>query len=119
MLPFHQATKTMDANMPVATPQAIQPPYNMFYRSFQNPITLQQQNNIDMSFNSYIDHERNHNVQGYVFLAAHNTINENQFVLFSLSSSDAISLPQNQNGKWVLTISRSSIPFSSDYSNAP
>ena len=89
MLPFHQATKTMDANMPVATPQAIQPPKNMFYRSFQNPITLQQQSNIDMSFNPYIDQERNHNVQGYVFLAAHNTINENQFVLSSLYSSDA------------------------------
>ena len=89
MLTFHQAKKTMDANMPVATPEAIQPPYNMFYKSFQNPITLQQQSNIDISFKSYIHQERNHNVQGYVFLAAHNTINENQFVLFSLSSSDA------------------------------
>ena len=42
-----------------------------------------------MPFNSYIDQERNHNVQGYVFLGAHNTINENQFVLSSLSSCDA------------------------------
>ena len=42
-----------------------------------------------MRFNSYIDQERNYNVQGYVFLCAHNTINENQFVLSSLSSCDA------------------------------
>ena len=54
MLPFHQATKTMNANMPNATPEAIQPPYNMFHKSFQNPITLQQQNNINMSCKSYI-----------------------------------------------------------------
>ena len=42
-----------------------------------------------MRFNSYINQERNHNVQGYVFLGAHNTVNENQFVLSSLSSCDA------------------------------
>ena len=90
MLPLHQATKTMYANMPeVATPEVIQPPYNKFYRSLQNPVTLQQQWNIDMRFNFYIEQERNDNVQGYVFLAAQNTINENQFVLSSLSSSDA------------------------------
>ena len=89
MLPLHQATNTMYANIPVATPEAIQPPYSMLYRSIQNPITLQQQSNIDMRFNSYISQERNHNVQGYVFLGAHSTINENQFVLSSLSSCDA------------------------------
>ena len=61
----------------------------MFYSSIQNPITLQQQSNIDMRFNSYIDQERNHNVQGYAFLGAHNTINQNQFVLSSLFSCDA------------------------------
>ena len=64
MLPLHQATNTMYANIPVATPEAIQPPYSMLYRSIQNPITLQQQSNIDMRFNSYISQERNHNVQG-------------------------------------------------------
>ena len=79
----------MYANIPVATPEAIQLPYSMLYRSIQNPITLQQQSNIDMRFNSYISQERNHNVQGYVFLGAHSTINENQFVLSSLSSCDA------------------------------
>ena len=42
-----------------------------------------------MRFNSYISQERNHNVLGYVFLGAHSTINENQFVLSSLSSCDA------------------------------
>ena len=89
MPPFHQATKMMYANMPVATPEAIQQPYNIFYRSLQNPITLHQQGNIDMRLNSYIDQERNHNVQGYVFLTAHNTINENQLILSSLSSSHA------------------------------
>ena len=67
----------MCANIPVATPEAIQPPYNMFYKSIQNPITLQQQSNIDMLFNSYIDQQRNFNVQGYIFLGTHNTINEN------------------------------------------
>ena len=90
MLPLHQATNTMYANIPVATPEVIQPPYSMLYRSIQNPITLQQQSNIDMRFNSYISQERNHNVQGYVFLGAHSTINENQFVLSSLSSCDAL-----------------------------
>ena len=90
MLLLHQATKTMYANMPeVATPEAIQPPYNKFNRSFQNPIMLQQQSNIDLRFNSYIESERKPNVQGYVFLAAQTTINENQFILSSLSSSDA------------------------------
>ena len=89
MLPLHNATDTMYANIPVVTPEAIQMPYNMFYRSIQNPITLQQQSNIDMRFNSYIDLERNHNVQGYAFLGAHNTINQNQFVLSSLFSCDA------------------------------
>ena len=89
MLPLHQATDSMYSNISVLTPEAIQPPYNMLYRSIQNPITLQQQSNIDMRFNSYIDQERNYNVQGYVFLGAHNTINENQFVLSSLSSCDA------------------------------
>ena len=90
MLPLHQATNTMYANIPVATPEAIQPPYSMLYRSIENPITLQQQSNIDMRFNSYISQERNHNAQGYyVFLGAHSTINENKFVLSSLSSCDA------------------------------
>ena len=89
MLPLHQATDSMYSNISVLTPEAIQPPYNMLYRSIQNPITLQQQSNIDMRFNSYIDQERNYNVQGYVFLGAHNTINENQFVLSSVSSCDA------------------------------
>ena len=79
----------MYANIPVATPEAIQPPYSVLYRSIQNPITLQQLSNIDMRFNSYISQERNHNVQGYVFLGAHSTINENQFVLSSLFSCDA------------------------------
>ena len=60
-----------------ATPEAIQPPYNMLYKSIQNPITLQQQSNIDRLFNSYIDQQRNYNVQGYIFLGTHNTINEN------------------------------------------
>ena len=89
MLPLHQATNAMYANIPVAIPEAIQSSYNMLCRSIQNPITLQQQSNIDMWFNSCIDQERNHNVQVYVFLGAHNTINENQFVLSSLSSCDA------------------------------
>ena len=89
MLPLHQATDSMYSNISVLTPEAIQPSYNMLYRSIQNPITLQQQSNIDMRFNSYIDQERNYNVQGYVFLGAHNTINENQFVLSSVSSCDA------------------------------
>ena len=89
MLSLHQATDSMYSKISVLTPKAIQPPYNMLYRSIQNPITLQQQSNIDMQFNSYIDQERNYNVQGYVFLGAHNTINENKFVLSSLSSCDA------------------------------
>ena len=89
MLPLHQATDSMYSNISVLTPEAIQLLYNMLYRSIQNPITLQQQSNIDMQFNSYIDQERKCNVQGYVFLGAHNTINENQFVLSSLSSCDA------------------------------
>ena len=42
-----------------------------------------------MQFNSYIEQERNYDVQGYVFLGARNTVNENQFVLFFLSSCDA------------------------------
>ena len=42
-----------------------------------------------MRFNSYIDQERNHIVQGHVFSGTQNTINENQFVLSSLSSCDA------------------------------
>ena len=67
----------MYANIPVATPEAIQSPCNMPYRSIQNPITLQQQSNIDIRFNSYINQDRNHNVQGYVFLGAYNTISEN------------------------------------------
>ena len=77
MLPSYQTTNTMYANIPVATSKAIQPPYNMLYRYIQNPIKLQRQSNIGMWFNSYIDQERNYNVQGYVFLGAHNTINEN------------------------------------------
>ena len=89
MLPLHQATDSMYLNISVLTLEAIQPPYNMLYRSIQNPITLQQQSNIDMQFKFYIDQERNYNVQGYVFLGAHNTINENQFVLSSVSSCDA------------------------------
>ena len=90
MLPLHQeATDSMYSNNSIATPEAIKSSYNMLYRSIQNPITLQQQSNIDMRFNSYIDQERNYNVQGYVFLGAHNTINENQFVLSSVSSCDA------------------------------
>ena len=89
MLHLHQATGTMYVNIPVATPEAIKPPYNMLYRSIQNPITLQQQSNIDRRFNSYIDQDRNYNVQGYVFLDARNTLNENQFVLSSLCSCDA------------------------------
>ena len=52
MLPLHQETNTMYTNIPVATPEAFQPPYNMLYRSIQNPITLPQQSNIDMRFNS-------------------------------------------------------------------
>ena len=89
MLPLHQeATDSMYSNNSIATPEAIKPSYSMLYRSIQNPITLQQQSNIDMRFNSYIDQERNYNVQGYVFLGAHNTINENQFVLSSLSSCE-------------------------------
>ena len=48
MLPLHQATDSMYSNISVLTPEAIQPPYNMLYRSIQNPITLQQQSNIDM-----------------------------------------------------------------------
>ena len=90
MLTLHQETNMMYANIPVATPEAFQPPYKILYRSIQNPITLQQQSNIDMRFNSYIDQERNHNVQRYVFLGAHNTLNVNQFVLSSLSSCDAL-----------------------------
>ena len=88
MLPLHQARNTMYANIPVATPEAIQPPCSMLYRSVQNLLKLQPQSNIDMRFKSYIDQERNHNVEGYVFLGAHNTINENQFVLSSLSCCD-------------------------------
>ena len=64
---LHKATDTM-----CATPEAIQPPYNMLYKSIQNPITLQQQSNIDMLFNSYIDQQRNYNVQG-ISLLAHTT----------------------------------------------
>ena len=75
--PLHKATDTMCANIPVATPEAIQPPCNKLYKSIQNPITLQQQSNIDMLFNSYIDQHRNYNVQGYIFLGTHNTINKN------------------------------------------
>ena len=89
MLPLHKATDTMYANIPVATPEAIQPPYNMLQRSIENPITLQQQSHIDMPFNSYIDQQRNYNVQGYIFLGTHNTINENQFIFSSLSTCDA------------------------------
>ena len=90
MLPLHQATNMMYANIPVATIEAIQSSHNMPYRSIQNPITLQQQSNSDMRFDSYMrDHERNHNVQGYIFVGAHNTINENQFALSSLFSCDA------------------------------
>ena len=33
LLPLHQVTKTMYANIPIATPEAIQTPYNIFYRS--------------------------------------------------------------------------------------
>ena len=55
MLPLHNATDTTYANIPVATPEAIQTPYNMLYKSIQNLITLQQQSNISMSFNTYID----------------------------------------------------------------
>ena len=77
MLPSHQTTNSMYANIPFATSKAIQPPYNMLNRYIQNPIKLQRQSNIGMWFNSYIDQERNYNVQGYVFLGAHNTINEN------------------------------------------
>ena len=80
---------SMYSNNSIAIPEAIKPSYNMLYRSIQNPVTLQQQSNIEMWFNSYIDQERNYNVQGYVFFGAHNTINENQFVLFCLSSCDA------------------------------
>ena len=40
MLPLHNATDTMYANIPVATPEAIQIPYNMLYRSIQNLITV-------------------------------------------------------------------------------
>ena len=40
MLPLHNATDTMYANIPVATPEAIQMPYNMLYRSIQNLITV-------------------------------------------------------------------------------
>ena len=50
---------------------------------------MQQQSNIDMRFSSYIAQEKNHNVMGYVFLGAHNTVNKNRFVLFPLSSRDA------------------------------
>ena len=55
MLFLHQGTNTIYANLPVATPKAIQPPYNKFHRSLQNPITLKQQSNIDMWFHSHID----------------------------------------------------------------
>ena len=55
MLPLHNATDTMYANIPVATPEAIQTPYNMLYRSIQNLITLQQQSIINKPFNTYID----------------------------------------------------------------
>ena len=55
MLPLHQALNTMYGNIPVATPEAIQLRYNMLCRSIQNPITLEQQSNIEMRFNSYID----------------------------------------------------------------
>ena len=40
MLPLHNATDTMYANIPVATPEAIQMPCNMLYRSIQNLITV-------------------------------------------------------------------------------
>ena len=66
MLPLHQATNMMYANISIAAPEAIQSPYNMLYRSIQIPIAFQQQSNIDMRFNSYIDQESYHNVQGYV-----------------------------------------------------
>ena len=90
MLPLHQeATDSMYSKNSIAAPEAIKPSYSMLYRSIQNPITLQQQSNIDMRFNSYIDQERNYNVEGYVILGAHNTINENQFVLSSISSCDS------------------------------
>ena len=72
MPPLHKATDTI-----CATPEAIQPPYNMLYKSIQNPITFKQQSYIDMLFNSYIDQQRNYNIQGYIFLGTHNTINEN------------------------------------------
>ena len=82
MLPLHQeVTDSMYSNNSVATPEAIKPSYNMLYRPIQNPITLQQQSNINIRFNSYIDQKRNYNVQGYVFFGAHNTINENLFYL--------------------------------------
>ena len=57
ILPLHQATNTMYAKIPVATPEAIQPLYSMLYRFIQNTITLQQQHNIDMWFNSQIKKE--------------------------------------------------------------
>ena len=62
ILPLHEATNTMHAKIPVATPEGIQPS-NKFYRFIQNLITLQQQSNIDMRFNPYIDQERNQNFQ--------------------------------------------------------
>ena len=65
--PLHKATDTM-----CTTPEAIQLPYNMLYKSIQDPITLPQQSNIDMLFNSYIDQQRNYNVQG-ISLLAHTT----------------------------------------------
>ena len=73
MLPLHNATDTMYANIPVATTEAIQTSYNMLYRSIQNLITLQQQSNINMPLNTYIDQYRNYNGQGYIYLA-HTTL---------------------------------------------
>ena len=56
MLPLHQeATDSMYSNNSIVTPEAIKPSYNMLYRPIQNPITLQQESNIDIRFNSYID----------------------------------------------------------------
>ena len=56
MLPLHQeATDSMYSNNSIVTPEVIKPSYNMLYRPIQNPITLQQESNIDIRFNSYID----------------------------------------------------------------
>ena len=81
MLLLHQATDVMHANIPVATSKIQYP--------IENPITLQQESNMNVRFNSYTDQERNYNVQGYIFLGARSTINENQSVLSSLSSCEA------------------------------